>query len=266
VGYCVLAHIVSHCRPTEFTPTRCCGTRSRSATATHEEWPDRGTEWRRRVAVLGGRSARFEVSSECADCSYGPLLPRPRAATARPAAHRGARPLAGGWIPTTLAPRRTATQETNEFEFHGSPVPNSSRPRRHPAPRHRAVRYAGLGPAPAQLRIDLLTHKSRAPNGRDHTGDEDKESRRLFKEFPADPDDVGSCTQRNPVEVDCRLVSDTGSESRTGSASSNHSSHILPARSALFHRRGPNRTPSSSPGPTPLYERCRLGPKCRCDC
>ena len=72
------------------------------------------------------------------------------------------------------------------------------------------------------------------------------ESRGCRKEVPADPDDVRSRTQRKPVQVDGRLAPDCRFLVANRLCVVNHSSHILPARSAHFHQRGPKRTPSSS--------------------
>ena len=47
---------------------------------------------------------------------------------ARPESQPGARPLGGGWMPSTSTPLRARSQETTELEFHISPACNSSRP------------------------------------------------------------------------------------------------------------------------------------------
>src|ERR1035437_10291961 len=50
------------------------------------------------------------------------------AAAASPAFHPGARPRLGGWTVHRATPLRASTHEVTEFEFHISPVSNSSRP------------------------------------------------------------------------------------------------------------------------------------------
>lgn len=51
-----------------------------------------------------------------------------RPALAMPAFHPGARPPCGGSIVSTDIPLRVTSHAITEFEFHISPIPNSSRP------------------------------------------------------------------------------------------------------------------------------------------
>ena len=51
-----------------------------------------------------------------------------RPATTRPARQPGARPPGGGCAESTSRPLRAIRHEINEFEFHISPAPTSSRP------------------------------------------------------------------------------------------------------------------------------------------
>ena len=88
----------------------------------------------------GPRSAAFQGSMHAS------------AAACTPASQPGALPPSGGTMALVQTPARHSSQATSEFEFHMSPAPDSSRPRR--ADRHvghereQVVRHGGVAADP----------------------------------------------------------------------------------------------------------------------
>jgi hypothetical protein len=94
---------------------------------------------RNRPALSGGSPKRGWVGEPCpprpaaayvasTKRAQNRYCARERAAMARPACHPGARPPGGGWTVAMSTPLHASTHDTTEFEFHISPVSNSSRP------------------------------------------------------------------------------------------------------------------------------------------